>query len=256
MKADTAQKDSNHMNLLEESAFEHDKLKRDVLTFMNTAHPSKVIPKKSLPTIGEYYSAKVPVYEKYKFNSKSECMATYLIDSKSILKQSMKKRSGIFGHGKFHSGMATHRSKIEFNSHFESGNLFQVYQVDYNEFDLVLQNDINSKGNNQWFFFMVKNVPKGITIKFNIVNLTKKHSLFNEGMKPYTFSMARFEKRKVGWVREGMKVSYKQNENFGREHSIKPYYKLSFEYRFPYEGDNIYFAHSVPYKVTDLANFL
>lgn len=55
---------------------------------------------------------------------------------------------------------------------------------------------------------MVKNAPKGLSLKFNIVNFTKKHSLFDDGMKPYTFSMNRHEKRKVGWVREGSKVIY------------------------------------------------
>lgn len=91
-----------------------------------------------------------------------------------------------------------------------------------------MQNDINTKGNNQWFFFMVKNVPKGLTIKFNIVNLTKKYSLFDQGMKPYVFSLIRFEKRKVGWVREGTKVGYEENDKFCREVTEKPYYKLSF----------------------------
>jgi hypothetical protein len=55
---------------------------------------------------------------------------------------------------------------------------------------------------------MVKNVPKGLTLKFNIVNFNKKYSLFDFGMKPYAFSMIRYEKRKVGWVREGSKVNY------------------------------------------------
>lgn len=63
---------------------------------------------------------------------------------------------------------------------------------------------------------MVKNVPKGLTLKFNIVNFTKKHSLFDDGMKPYTFSINRHEKRKVGWVREGSKVIYDENDKFGR----------------------------------------
>lgn len=103
-----------------------------------------------------------------------------------------------------------------------------MYQVEYNEFDLVLQNDINSKGNCQWFFFLVRNVPKGLILKFNIVNLTKKHSLFDYGMKPYVFSMIRYEKRKVGWVREGLKVLYEENDRFKKEDSEKPYYKLSF----------------------------
>ena len=56
----------------------------------------------------------------------------------------------------------------------------------------ILQNDIHTKGNNQWFFFMVKNVPKGLTLKFNIVNFNKKYSLFDLGKKPYVFSMIRY----------------------------------------------------------------
>jgi hypothetical protein len=66
---------------------------------------------------------------------------------------------------------------------------------------LLLQNDINTKGNNQWFFFSVRNVAKGATIKINLVNMAKKHSLFQTGMRPSVFSMVRFEKRGVGWVR-------------------------------------------------------
>lgn len=31
-------------------------------------------------------------------------------------------------------------------------------------------------------------------------------------MKPAVFSMMRQEKRQVGWVREGMKVNYYENE--------------------------------------------
>jgi hypothetical protein len=47
--------------------------------------------------------------------------------------------------------------------------------------------------------------------------LSKKYSLFDQGMKPYVFSMIRYEKRKVGWVREGMKVTYDENDKFCRE---------------------------------------
>jgi hypothetical protein len=78
-------------------------------------------------------------------------------------------------------------------------------------YELVLQNDINTRGNNQWFFFRVRNVAKNRTIKFSIVNLIKSDSLFNYGMKPTVFSKARYEKRKIGWVREGQKISYEPN---------------------------------------------
>lgn len=77
---------------------------------------------------------------------------------------------------------------------------------------MVIQNDINTKGNNQWFYFSVKNVEKNSVIKFNLVNMTKKSSLFDIGMKPSVFSMARYEKRNIGWVREGLKVSYKRSQ--------------------------------------------
>lgn len=199
----------------------------------------------------------MPVYEKYSSNPKSKCMATFLLDSKTILKQDIKKsNAGIYSHAHGPVSLATHRNKIEFSSNFECGNLFRVYQVEYNEFDLVLQNDINTKGNNQWFFFMVKHVPKGLTLKINIVNLNKKHSLFDSGMKPYVFSMTRYEKRKVGWVREGSKVTYEENDRFCREFGDKPCYKLSFEYKFNHEGDIVYFSHSVPYSVSDLGKFV
>lgn len=49
-----------------------------------------------------------------------------------------------------------------FDSRFESGNLFAVYKnmdesLFQNEYDLILQNDINTKGYSQWFFFSIRN---------------------------------------------------------------------------------------------------
>jgi hypothetical protein len=38
------------------------------------------------------------------------------------------------------------------------------------EYDLLLSNDYNSKGNTQWFFFSVENTVKGQAVKFNIIN--------------------------------------------------------------------------------------
>ena len=80
-----------------------------------------------------------------------------------------------------------------------------------NAYELVLQNDVNTKGNNQWFFFRVRGVPKNTVLRFEIVNLVKKESLFNEGMKPAVFSKIRYEKKGIGWVREGQRVSYTSN---------------------------------------------
>ncbi|MCB0370331.1 MAG: hypothetical protein KDD45_13125 [Bdellovibrionales bacterium] len=38
----------------------------------------------------------------------------------------------------------------------------------------MLQDDVNTKGHNQWFFFRVTNTKKNQKVRFNIINLTKK----------------------------------------------------------------------------------
>jgi hypothetical protein len=61
-------------------------------------------------------------------------------------------------------------------------------KVGPNEYDLLLQNDINTKGNTQWFYFRLSNPPKGHAITINIVNLRKNDSLFNYGLMPCLYS--------------------------------------------------------------------
>ena len=68
---------------------------------------------------------------------------------------------------------------IIFDSHFESGNLLYVYKNTderntIETYDLILQNDINTRGHNQWFYFKITNTKKNQKIKLNIVNLVKK----------------------------------------------------------------------------------
>lgn len=36
----------------------------------------------------------------------------------------------------------------------------------------------------------------------------------------------------------------------------KSYYKLSFEYKFIYDGDIVYFSHAIPYGVSNLTEFI
>ncbi|KRX00032.1 hypothetical protein PPERSA_07229 [Pseudocohnilembus persalinus] len=62
---------------------------------------------------------------------------------------------------------------LEFSSDFECGNLLMAYKVGPFEYDLVLQNDINTKGYTQWFFFSVGNAKKNTPYTFNIVNMKK-----------------------------------------------------------------------------------
>ena len=80
---------------------------------------------------------------------------------------------------------------LVFESRFESGNLQLVNKQSDQEYDLVLQNDINSKGHTQWFYFKVSNVKKGQKVKFNMLNMIKPKSLYNEGMKVLIYSEKR-----------------------------------------------------------------
>lgn len=77
---------------------------------------------------------------------------------------------------------------LVFESRFESGNLQLAHKVSDHEYDLILQNDINSKGHTQWFYFRVSNVKKGLKVKFNMLNMIKPKSLYNDGMKVLIYS--------------------------------------------------------------------
>lgn len=57
-----------------------------------------------------------------------------------------------------------------------------------------MQNDTNSKGNNQWFYFKVQGMTQNQDYTFNVVNFTKSDSLFNYGMAPAIFSEAMAQK--------------------------------------------------------------
>ena len=49
-----------------------------------------------------------------------------------------------------------------------------------------MQNDINTRGHNQWFYFKMTNTKKNQKVKINIVNFVKNNSLFSYGLKPLT----------------------------------------------------------------------
>ena len=50
---------------------------------------------------------------------------------------------------------------LVFESRFESGNLLASMKVSDSEYDMFLQNDINTNGHTQWYFFRVSNTRKG-----------------------------------------------------------------------------------------------
>ena len=138
-----------------------------------------------------------------------------------------------------------------FESRFESGNLAAALKVNQNEYDLFVQNDINTLGHTQWFYFRVSNKSK-ITAKFNIKNFLKGESLFNAGMKVRVYSQTLAQTKSIGWHRAGTNISYFQNELKKSINSKKCYYTLSFTYDFTFENDIVYFAYDKPYTYSDL----
>ena len=50
-----------------------------------------------------------------------------------------------------------------------------------------MQNDTNTKGYNQWFYFSFQN-KSSKSIRINIVNFIKKHMMFLDGVRPVGFS--------------------------------------------------------------------
>jgi cytosolic carboxypeptidase protein 2/3 len=75
-----------------------------------------------------------------------------------------------------------------FESRFESGNLRRAVQIGEYEYDLMLKYDYGTSNYTQWFFFKVSNTRKDIPYKFNIINLIKPESSYNQGMKPLIYS--------------------------------------------------------------------
>lgn len=143
---------------------------------------------------------------------------------------------------------------LEFDSRFESGNLALAIRRKQTkkaialgkipEYDLVLQNDVNTKGHVQWFFFRVKANVK-TSARINLLNHTKPDSLYNYGMRMLVSSDKHFDGK---WCRAGRDIEYYQN-NFRKEGAPSKsmfYYTLTFTYDFM-EDETVYFAYCYPY---------
>lgn len=137
-----------------------------------------------------------------------------------------------------------------FESRFESGNLGLAIKKSNDEYDLMMQNDINTKGHTQWFYFKVLNQTKS-SIKFNILKFTKKDSLFNYGIKVLIHSEKKLKDTNTGWHHDGKDIKYYIN-NITRSSKGDKFYTLTFTYEFLYDNDCVSFAYSYPYTYTDM----
>ncbi|KAG3030780.1 hypothetical protein PC120_g3490 [Phytophthora cactorum] len=172
-------------------------------------------------------------------------------------------------------------SGLTFDSNFESGNLDRAIRIGQFEYDLVLRHDFNSSGHMQWFYFAVSNIqstnasPRGDQkYRFNIVNLCKSNSLFNQGLQPVVYSVRDAHQKGKGWVRSGTDIYYFANSfvrpprNAASIQGVAPlevapavttatptapvmtYYTLTFTLEFWNADDTYLIAHSYPYTLT------
>ena len=92
------------------------------------------------------------------------------------------------------------------------------------------------------------------TVRFNILNLCKPDSLYNEGMKILVYSERMAAHKDIGWHRDGINIGYygnglKRSEKGG---VARTYFTHTFSYNFQYQHDTVYFAYSYPYTYTDM----
>ncbi|XP_012668442.1 cytosolic carboxypeptidase 1 [Otolemur garnettii] len=146
---------------------------------------------------------------------------------------------------------------LKFNSKFESGNLRKVIQIRKNEYDLILNSDINSNHYHQWFYFEVSGMRLGVAYRFNIINCEKSNSQFNYGMQPLMYSVQEALNARPWWIRMGTDICYYKN-HFSRSSVAaggqkgKSYYTMTFTVNFPHKDDVCYFAYHYPYTYSAL----
>ncbi|KAM5260097.1 cytosolic carboxypeptidase 1 isoform 5-T7 [Hipposideros larvatus] len=146
---------------------------------------------------------------------------------------------------------------LKFNSKFESGNLRKVIQIRKNEYDLILNSDINSNHYHQWFYFEVSGMRPGVAYRFNIINCEKSNSQFNYGMQPLMYSVQEALNSRPWWTRVGTDICYYKN-HFSRSSVAaggqkgKSYYTITFTINFPHKDDVCYFAYHYPYTYSTL----
>ena len=143
-----------------------------------------------------------------------------------------------------------------FESRFESGNLLCAFLTDEeNKYQLVLQNDTNTTGYIQWFFFRVSNTQKGRKVNFNIINMLRSTCLYKKGLKIMTYSKLQAKNENIGWHRDCTNIMYytnnlfTYNDNSKKKRSLS---SLSFDYEFKYDNDKVYFANCLPYFFSKL----
>jgi cytosolic carboxypeptidase protein 2/3 len=135
---------------------------------------------------------------------------------------------------------------LMFESRFESGNLMRAYRIQEDVYALLLRPDYITNTTVQWYYFAVYNKKKGQRVNFQIINMQKPTSLYQDGMRPLAYSVKDAETVGRGWRRGGEDVCYRSTSG------SKKTYTLSFTFSFPHHQDVVFFAHCFPYTYTQL----
>jgi len=113
--------------------------------------------------------------------------------------------------------------------------------------------DYDTNGYTQWFFFRISSLRKGQYYKFNIMNMMKPNSFYNQGMKVLCYPVDPFNKGVTKtWRRDGENIAYYRN-GIQRKPGLY-YYTLTFTLEAT--SQIIYIASDYPYRYTDLKNFI
>jgi hypothetical protein len=156
-------------------------------------------------------------------------------------------------------GVDVEKEEIHFDSNFESGNLLSADRDMSRDacYHLMMQNDVNTYGCTQWFFFKCSNRCSG-RATFYVNNFYKCESLYQRGMKVLVLSRKKYERERVGWVRGGEEIGYFKNSitELKQGGGLKEFYSLKFVYHFAYDNDEVYFAYSYPYTYSRLNSLL
>ena len=143
-----------------------------------------------------------------------------------------------------------------FESRFESGNLLAAFKTEEeNSYQLYLQNDTNTTGYIQWFFFSVSNTTKGKKINFNIINLLRKKCIYSRGLQIMVYSTLQAKKQNIGWHRDCTNIMYYPNNLYiynAKNNKRRNLHTLVFDYEFLYDNDKVYFANCIPYFYSKL----
>lgn len=147
---------------------------------------------------------------------------------------------------------------LRFDALFESGNLDQVNVVNCEHYVLTVKPDVNTCGTSQWFYFSVTNTVASSTVKFEIVNFTRKMKLYRAGMKIWVWSKKLERESKVKWHKGGVDIEYRANSHKRQadESEDKSFYTLSFKYEFKHDHDTVFFAYTCPYTYSDICSLI